>query len=64
MEDLILVVSTLAHKAQAKEMLEETKKCDELAFYDLNHLPNNMILYIRQALEHYQNHIPFSIYGW
>lgn len=42
----------------------ETNKCDELAFYDLNHLPINIIPYIRQALEHDQNHIPFSIFGW
>lgn len=31
MEDLILVFPTLAHKTQAKEMLEETKKYDAKA---------------------------------
>lgn len=33
MEDLILVVPTLAHKLQAKEILEETKKCDANSKY-------------------------------
>lgn len=42
----------------------EKDKCDELSFYDLNHLPTNVIPYIRQALEYYQNDIPFSLYGW
>ncbi len=42
----------------------EKDKCDELAFYDLNKLPNNVIPYIRKAIEYYQNNNPFSIYGW
>lgn len=33
MEDLILVFPTLAHKTQAKEMLEETKKYDANSKY-------------------------------
>lgn len=51
-------------KYTGQVQIMEKDKCDELSFYDLNHLPNNMIPYIKQALEHYSNHIPFSLYGW
>ena len=42
----------------------EKDKCDELAFYDLDKLPTNVIPYVRKAIEYYQNHVSFSIYGW
>lgn len=42
----------------------EKDKCDELEFYDLKKLPNNVIPYVRKGIENYQNKIPFSIYGW
>lgn len=42
----------------------ENDKCDELAFYDLDKLPNNTIEYIKKAIEYYKNNEPFSIYGW
>ncbi len=42
----------------------EKNKCDELCFYDLNHLPHNVIPYIRKAIESYQTNISFSLYGW
>lgn len=51
-------------KYSGQIQIMEKDKCDELTFYDLNHLPTNVIPYIRQALEYYQNDIPFSLYGW
>lgn len=42
----------------------EPNKCDELKFYKTNELPNNMIPYVKDAIEHYQNNTPFSMYGW
>lgn len=42
----------------------EPDKCDELAFYDLDNLPQNVIPYVRQALVNYQNGESFSVYGW
>lgn len=42
----------------------EPDKCDELAFYDLDNLPKNVIPYVRKAIEYYQDDISFSIYGW
>lgn len=42
----------------------EPNKCDELEFYDLNHLPDNVIPYVRKAIEYYQEGKAFSVYGW
>lgn len=42
----------------------EKDKCDELKFYNLNELPNNTIPYVKEAIKHYLNNKPFSVYGW
>lgn len=42
----------------------EKDKCDELRFYNLEHLPENVIPYVRKAIEYYQNGVSFSTYGW
>lgn len=42
----------------------EPDKCDELKFYDLNNLPQNVIPYVKKAIENYQNGESFSVYGW
>lgn len=51
-------------KYAGQVQIMEKDKCDELSFYDLNHLPNNVIPYIRKAIEYHQKDIPFSVYGW
>lgn len=40
----------------------EKDKCDELKFYKLNDLPNNVIPYVKKGIENYLNNEPFSIY--
>lgn len=42
----------------------EPHKCDELRFYPLSNLPNNMIPYIRQAIFNFQEGKWFDSYGW
>lgn len=51
-------------KYDGKIIIMEKDKCDELKFYKLNELPNNVILYVRSGIEYYLNNIPFSVYGW
>ena len=41
----------------------EPNKCDDLAFYKLDNLPDNIIPYIKTALYNYKNNIIFSEYG-
>lgn len=42
----------------------EPHKCDQLAWYDLEHLPENIIPYVRRALENFRAGTWFDSYGW
>ena len=51
-------------KYEGQIKIMEKDKCDELKFYELNRLPDNVISYVREAIEHYKDNKHFSIYGW
>lgn len=40
----------------------EPEKCDDLRWFDLNHLPENTVPYVRQALRNHLAGIPFAEY--
>lgn len=42
----------------------EPHKCDELAWYPLNRLPENVVPYVRKAIANYQEGAWFESYGW
>jgi 8-oxo-dGTP diphosphatase len=42
----------------------EPHKCDELSWYDMDRLPENIIPYVRQALENYRHGVWFDSFGW
>jgi 8-oxo-dGTP diphosphatase len=42
----------------------EPERCDELAWYDLDDLPLNVLPYIRKALENYRVGRWFDSFGW
>ena len=42
----------------------EPNKCGDLSWFDLNNLPKNTILYIKQALDKIKNKIYYSEFGW
>ncbi|MFZ2887246.1 MAG: NUDIX domain-containing protein [Minisyncoccia bacterium] len=47
-------------KWSGKPTIMEKDKCDELTWYPINSLPENMVPYIRLALGHIQNGVTFS----
>ncbi|MDA3958073.1 NUDIX domain-containing protein [Oceanispirochaeta sp.] len=42
----------------------EPEKCSDLSWFPLNHLPDNMIPYIREALSLIRKGVHYSEYGW
>ena len=44
--------------------ITEPDKCDELRWVDINHLPENTVSYIREAVNKFNTNVKFTIYGW
>ncbi len=42
----------------------EPDKCDDLSWFDIDRLPDNLIPYVRQAWENYCNGVWFDSFGW
>jgi len=78
-EEDLQIVHVMHRKAKDRESIDyfltckkytgqiqimEKDKCDELTFYELENLPNNVIPYVRKAIEYYQTGETFSVYGW
>ena len=42
----------------------DTDKCDELRWMDVNDLPENIIPYVRQAIQNHLNRVKFDEFGW
>lgn len=42
----------------------EPNKCDDLSWFGLDDLPENMVEYVRSALEEYKKGNLYSEYGW
>ena len=42
----------------------EPHKCDDLSWFDLNDLPENVIPYIKQAIQNILNKEIYSEFGW
>jgi 8-oxo-dGTP diphosphatase len=42
----------------------EPHKCDDLQFFPLDNLPDNIVAYVKVAIENYRQGIHYSEYGW
>lgn len=55
----------LAASTWAGEVINrEPNKCDQLAWYDLESLPQNVIPYVRRAIDNYRQGRWFDSFGW
>ena len=74
-----LIPATVIHRKSDKEYVEfffvaknwigepeigEPDKCDDLSWFSLDNLPDNLLPHIKEALENYENKIPFFESGW
>lgn len=58
--DFFLVASVW--QGQLKNM--EPNKCDDLSWFEINRLPNNMVPYVKKAIENYMIGMQFDMFGW
>jgi len=42
----------------------EPNKCDDMGWFSLNDLPENLLPHIREAIDNYHRQVPFSEIGW
>lgn len=42
----------------------EPNKCDDLSWFPINELPDNMIPYVRHAIQMYHQKEQFTVFGW
>ena len=54
----------VARKWKGEPTIGEPNKCDDLRWFPLNALPDNLLPHIKQALDNYNNKVPFSVSGW
>ncbi|NLN45886.1 MAG: NUDIX domain-containing protein [Clostridiaceae bacterium] len=54
----------MADKWKGKITNMEKHMCDDLSWHNLDSLPDNMIPYVRKAIENYRYGINFDMYGW
>jgi 8-oxo-dGTP pyrophosphatase MutT (NUDIX family) len=54
----------IADKWQGEIINKEPHKCDDLSWFDLDNLPENVIPYIRQVIDGINNKTFYSEHGW
>jgi len=61
-ERIDFFMTTKAYTGEIKN--KEPHKCDDLRWFKIDALPDNMVDYVRVALEHYRQHILYSEFGY
>ena len=54
----------VAQNWTGKPSIREPNKCDDMSWFDLDNLPDNVLPHVIEAIKNYQNGIPFSDSGW
>jgi len=54
----------VVNKWSGQPIIKESNKCDDLSWFPLNNLPDNLLPFIREAIENYEDKIPFFESGW
>ena len=52
------------HQWQGEPVNTEPEKCDELRWVHVDNLPDNVIPYVRKAIQNHRDRIPFDEFGW
>ena len=54
----------IADKWSVEPTIKEPNKCDDMSWFPTNHLPENILPYVKKVIENYKDGIPFVESGW
>lgn len=54
----------MAEKWNGEIENKEPHKCDDLSWFNLDNLPENIIPYIKEVIKHIKNKVFYSEFGW
>lgn len=54
----------LAEKWEGEPTIKEPNRCDDMSWYPLGRLPDNILPHVKEVLETYDKRLPFSESGW
>lgn len=54
----------ITKKWEGEPKIMETDKCDDLSWFPVSELPENILPHVRQVIESYGNNIPLIESGW
>ncbi|MBI3158227.1 MAG: NUDIX domain-containing protein [Chloroflexi bacterium] len=63
-EDERIDFFVLADDWEGEPTNAEPDKCDDLRWFPLDGLPENVIPYVRRAISNYLRRVPFDSFGW
>lgn len=54
----------MADKWEGEARITEPEKCDQMKWFSLNNLPENLLAYVKKAIKNYQSGVSFSEFGF
>ncbi len=54
----------IAEKWEGEPAIKEPNKCDDMQWFPVDNLPENILTYVKDVIENYKNGIPFIESGW
>ena len=54
----------VVNKWTGEPTINEPEKCDDLSWFSVDDLPDNLLPFIKDAIKNYKNKIPFFESGW
>ena len=54
----------VSEKWSGEPKIMEPNNCDDMKWFDLDELPENLLSYVKEAIENYKNGAPFFESGW
>ena len=54
----------LAKHWEGEPSIQEPNKCDDMSWFSISHLPENILPYVKEVIQTYQDNVSFIESGW